>query len=174
MLFNRSPLFYSELYKYIHIIYLSTCWWNQARKINRVCEVPHEGPMCNLLWSEPEDMMELWRVSPRGAGNNINHLDWLAWKRWTVILNPLSLSLCIFIQGWLFGNEITKQWNHINGLNFMVRSLTYIQEVFMFFHFLPAFLPVWSWCLVLLLTFILFCLINWMCRVSIGIMRTKF
>lgn len=30
-------------------------------------EVPHDGPMCDLLWSDPEDTAG-WGVSPRGAG----------------------------------------------------------------------------------------------------------
>lgn len=32
------------------------------------CEqVPHEGPMCDLLWSDPDDRCG-WGISPRGAG----------------------------------------------------------------------------------------------------------
>ena len=30
-------------------------------------EVPHEGPMCDLLWSDPDDRGG-WGISPRGAG----------------------------------------------------------------------------------------------------------
>jgi len=30
-------------------------------------EVPHEGPMCDLLWSDPDERSG-WGVSPRGAG----------------------------------------------------------------------------------------------------------
>jgi len=40
---------------------------DEVRKIDRVQEVPHEGPMCDLLWSDPEDRLG-WGVSPRGAG----------------------------------------------------------------------------------------------------------
>lgn len=29
--------------------------------------MPHDGPMCDLLWSDPEDTQG-WGVSPRGAG----------------------------------------------------------------------------------------------------------
>ena len=39
----------------------------QVRTIERVCEIPHEGPFCDLMWSDPEDI-ETWAVSPRGAG----------------------------------------------------------------------------------------------------------
>jgi len=40
---------------------------DQIRVIDRKQEVPHDGPMCDLLWSDPEDI-EGWGLSPRGAG----------------------------------------------------------------------------------------------------------
>ncbi|KYK68916.1 protein phosphatase 4, catalytic subunit [Toxoplasma gondii TgCatPRC2] len=40
---------------------------DEIRSIDRKQEVPHEGPMCDLLWSDPEDMQG-WGYSPRGAG----------------------------------------------------------------------------------------------------------
>eukprot|EP00928_Gymnodinium_smaydae_P081001 TRINITY_DN64589_c0_g1_i1.p1 TRINITY_DN64589_c0_g1~~TRINITY_DN64589_c0_g1_i1.p1 ORF type:complete len:314 (-),score=52.31 TRINITY_DN64589_c0_g1_i1:81-1022(-) len=40
---------------------------DDVRKIDRVQEVPHEGPMCDVLWSDPDDRIG-WGVSPRGAG----------------------------------------------------------------------------------------------------------
>lgn len=39
----------------------------QIRTIERVCEIPHEGPFCDLMWSDPEEI-DTWAVSPRGAG----------------------------------------------------------------------------------------------------------
>ncbi|XP_075541015.1 protein phosphatase 19C isoform X1 [Dermacentor variabilis] len=58
---------------------------DQIRTIDRKQEVPHDGPMCDLLWSDPEDTQG-WGVSPRGAGylfgsdvvsqfNATNHID---------------------------------------------------------------------------------------------------
>merc|ERR1712083_648869 len=38
------------------------------RVIDRKQEVPSEGGMCDLLWSDPEEMVDSWGVSPRGAG----------------------------------------------------------------------------------------------------------
>lgn len=40
---------------------------DQIRAIDRKQEVPHDGAMCDLLWSDPEDV-KTWAVSPRGAG----------------------------------------------------------------------------------------------------------
>ena len=41
---------------------------DQIRIIDRKQEVPHEGAMCDLLWSDPEEGVEGWGLSPRGAG----------------------------------------------------------------------------------------------------------
>lgn len=35
-------------------------------------QVPHEGPMCDLLWSDPDDRCG-WGISPRGAGYTFGH-----------------------------------------------------------------------------------------------------
>jgi len=40
---------------------------DQIRVIDRKQEVPHDGAMCDLLWSDPEDI-DGWGLSPRGAG----------------------------------------------------------------------------------------------------------
>lgn len=40
---------------------------DHIRDLDRVQEVPHEGPMCDLLWSDPDDRCG-WGISPRGAG----------------------------------------------------------------------------------------------------------
>eukprot|EP00995_Heteronema_vittatum_P008666 NODE_389_length_1413_cov_102.555718_g287_i0.p2 GENE.NODE_389_length_1413_cov_102.555718_g287_i0~~NODE_389_length_1413_cov_102.555718_g287_i0.p2 ORF type:complete len:308 (-),score=81.65 NODE_389_length_1413_cov_102.555718_g287_i0:426-1349(-) len=61
---------------------------DQIRTIDRKQEVPHDGAMCDLLWSDPEDI-EGWGLSPRGAGylfggdvalqfNTTNKLDLIA------------------------------------------------------------------------------------------------
>jgi serine/threonine-protein phosphatase 4 catalytic subunit len=61
---------------------------NQIRAIDRKQEVPHDGAMCDLMWSDPEDLTG-WAVSPRGAGflfgsdivqqfNHDNNLDLIA------------------------------------------------------------------------------------------------
>lgn len=40
---------------------------DDIRQLDRIQEVPHEGPMCDLLWSDPDDRCG-WGISPRGAG----------------------------------------------------------------------------------------------------------
>lgn len=40
---------------------------DQIRVIDRKQEVPHDGAMCDLMWSDPEEI-DGWGLSPRGAG----------------------------------------------------------------------------------------------------------
>eukprot|EP00040_Diaphanoeca_grandis_P015427 m.78744 g.78744 ORF g.78744 m.78744 type:complete len:307 (-) comp25147_c0_seq1:166-1086(-) len=42
---------------------------DNIRSMDRIQEVPHEGAMCDLLWSDPDDRMG-WNISARGAGYN--------------------------------------------------------------------------------------------------------
>eukprot|EP00891_Asterochloris_glomerata_P007315 jgi/Astpho2/7315/fgenesh1_pg.00113_%23_110_t len=55
---------------------------DQVRTIERVCEIPHEGPFCDLMWSDPEDI-DTWAVSLRGAG-------WLFGGRVTTEFNHIN------------------------------------------------------------------------------------
>jgi hypothetical protein len=61
---------------------------DNIRALKRIQEVPHEGPMCDLLWSDPDDRSG-WGMNPRGAGytfgqdiaesfNHINNLKMIA------------------------------------------------------------------------------------------------
>lgn len=40
---------------------------DEIRSIDRKQEVPHDGAMCDLMWSDPDESVG-WSVSPRGAG----------------------------------------------------------------------------------------------------------
>ena len=30
-------------------------------------EIPHDGPFCDIMWSDPDDIA-YWKMNPRGAG----------------------------------------------------------------------------------------------------------
>eukprot|EP01129_Flabellula_baltica_P005883 TRINITY_DN2160_c0_g1_i1.p1 TRINITY_DN2160_c0_g1~~TRINITY_DN2160_c0_g1_i1.p1 ORF type:complete len:334 (-),score=72.34 TRINITY_DN2160_c0_g1_i1:72-1013(-) len=55
---------------------------DQIRTITRNLEIPHEGPFCDLMWSDPEEI-ETWQVSPRGAG-------WLFGRKVTEEFNTVN------------------------------------------------------------------------------------
>jgi serine/threonine-protein phosphatase 2A catalytic subunit len=69
---------------------------------DRVQEVPHEGPMCDLLWSDPDDRCG-WGISPRGAG-------------------------------YTFGQDISEQFNHANGLTLIARAHQLVMEGYNWCH----------------------------------------
>jgi serine/threonine-protein phosphatase 2A catalytic subunit len=45
---------------------------DNIKQLDRFQEVPQEGPMCDLLWSDPEERFG-WGMSPRGAGYIFGH-----------------------------------------------------------------------------------------------------
>ena len=73
-----------------------------VRKIDRFQEVPHEGPVCDLVWSDPDDRTG-WGMSPRGAG-------------------------------YTFGQDITEQFNHANGLKMIARAHQLVMEGYLPTH----------------------------------------
>ena len=73
-----------------------------VRHLDRVQEVPHEGPMCDLLWSDPDDRAG-WGISPRGAG-------------------------------YTFGQDVSAQFNHLNGLQLIARAHQLVMEGFSWAH----------------------------------------
>lgn len=75
---------------------------DNVRTLDRVQEVPHEGPMCDLLWSDPDDRAG-WGISPRGAG-------------------------------YTFGQDITEQFNHTNGLKLVSRAHQLVMEGYNWGH----------------------------------------
>lgn len=71
---------------------------DQIRSINRRQEVPHEGSMCDLLWSDPEETItESFTLSNRGAG-------------------------------YLFGQSAVEKWNRTNGITLIARAHQLIME----------------------------------------------
>jgi len=75
---------------------------DHIRQLDRVQEVPHEGPMCDLLWSDPDDRFG-WGISPRGAG-------------------------------YTFGQDISEQYNHNNGLNLVARAHQLVMDGYNWSH----------------------------------------
>lgn len=41
---------------------------DQIRVLSRAQDPPNEGAYCDLLWSDPDDSVPTWALSPRGCG----------------------------------------------------------------------------------------------------------
>ena len=63
-----------NLRKYKNFIQPSIDTLDHIRALDRLQEVPHEGPMCDLLWSDPDDRGG-WGISPRGAGYTFGQVN---------------------------------------------------------------------------------------------------
>jgi serine/threonine-protein phosphatase 4 catalytic subunit len=87
---------------------------DQIRAIDRRQEVPHDGAMCDLLWSDPEELEPgmAWGLSPRGAG-------------------------------YLFGSEVAREFNRRNGIETIARAHQLVMEGFKW-QFGRAVITVWS------------------------------
>jgi serine/threonine-protein phosphatase 4 catalytic subunit len=83
----------------------------QIRTIDRKQEVPHDGAMCDLLWSDPEEI-EGWGLSPRGAG-------------------------------YLFGGEVTTQFNTVNKVDLICRAHQLVMDGYKWM-FNDQLVTVWS------------------------------
>ncbi|OMJ75510.1 hypothetical protein SteCoe_25325 [Stentor coeruleus] len=75
---------------------------DHIRQLDRIQEVPHEGAMCDLLWSDPDERSG-WAQSPRGAG-------------------------------YVFGQDISVQFNHTNNLNLVARAHQLVMEGYNWCH----------------------------------------
>ncbi|KAG9445325.1 hypothetical protein H6P81_016665 [Aristolochia fimbriata] len=88
---------------------------DQIRTIDRKQEVPHDGVMCDLLWSDPEDIVDGWGLSPRGAGflfggnvvtsfNHSNNIDYIC-RAHQLVMEGYK---------WMFNNQIVTVWSAPN------------------------------------------------------------
>lgn len=87
---------------------------DQIRLIDRKQEVPHEGPMCDLLWSDPDDILD-WGLSPRGAGflfgaKNVNAFNH------TNNISLIARAHQLVMEGFMerFDNTIVTVWSAPN------------------------------------------------------------
>lgn len=87
---------------------------NGIRLIDRKQEVPHEGPMCDLLWSDPDDIPN-WGQSPRGAGwlfgaPNVEEFNW------TNNISLIARAHQLVMEGFMerFNSSIVTVWSAPN------------------------------------------------------------
>ena len=66
---------------------------DHIRVLDRFREIPHEGAICDMMWSDPEpsEMKQCFAISPRGAG-------------------------------YTFGSEVVRHFNRINGTSLILRA----------------------------------------------------
>ena len=90
-------------------------------------EVPHEGPMCDLLWSDPDDRSgcNSARKPPAWLYRNTEWRFPLILFRWGI--SPRGA-------GYTFGQDISEQFNHNNGLMLIARAHQLTMEGYTWCH----------------------------------------
>ncbi|KAK1268208.1 Serine/threonine-protein phosphatase PP-X isozyme 2 [Acorus gramineus] len=88
---------------------------DQLRVIDRKKEVSSDGAMCDLLWSDPQDDIDGWGLSPRGAGylfggnvvtifNHTNNIDYIC-RAHQLVMEGYK---------WMFDKKIVTVWSAPN------------------------------------------------------------
>lgn len=85
---------------------------DQIRILDRFAEIPHDGPLADLMWSDPDPEKTGFVISPRGAGYVFGH-D-VAWK--FLHLNGLAHivrahQLCMCGYQVLFDDSLSTVWS---------------------------------------------------------------
>lgn len=88
---------------------------DQFRTLQRNQEIPHEGPLSDIVWSDPEnlDPSTSWALSPRGAG-------------------------------YLFGSKVTNEFCDLNGLSLICRAHQLVQEGYQYIFEKKNVVTIWS------------------------------
>ena len=87
---------------------------DQIRTIDRKQEVPHEGAMCDLLWSDPEDVSG-WGLSPRGAGYLFGDDVCTSFTQ-TNSVDMIARAHQLVMEGykWMFNKRLVTVWSAPN------------------------------------------------------------
>lgn len=115
---------------------------DQIRTIDRKQEVPHDGPMCDLLWSDPEgtptlrpSQLEEGRFPAKFWADSDDHVlcppDTTGWG-----VSPRGA-------GYLFGSDVVAQFNAANDIHMICRAHQLVMEGYKW-HFNETVLTVWS------------------------------
>lgn len=100
---------------------------DHIRALDRLQEVPHEGPMCDLLWSDPDDRGG-WGISPRGAGYTFGQVS-----EKTIVANILNKTMHLHV-GILTLQDISETFNSTNGLTLVSRAHQLVMEGYNWCH----------------------------------------
>jgi len=87
---------------------------DDVRSIDRRQEVPHDGAMCDLMWSDPEEL-EGWGLSPRGAGYLFGG-DIVKQFKQTNGIDIISRAHQLVMEGykWMFNESLVTVWSAPN------------------------------------------------------------
>ena len=114
---------------------------DEIRALERKMEVPHDGAMCDLMWSDPDSEISGWQVSPRGAGylfggeivekfNRENNIDMIARAHQLVMEGYKSMFSDSLVTVWSAPNYCYRCGNVASILNVNEK----LEKTFDIFH----------------------------------------
>ncbi|XP_031505791.1 serine/threonine-protein phosphatase PP2A-2 catalytic subunit-like isoform X1 [Nymphaea colorata] len=104
---------------------------DSIRNFDRVQEVPHEGPMCDILWSDPDDRCG-WGMSPRGAGYTFGQVFLhLFFCLITIFVSQIHFVLTRYR---LLAQDVSEQFNRTNNLKLIARAHQLVMDGFSWGH----------------------------------------
>jgi serine/threonine-protein phosphatase 4 catalytic subunit len=120
---------------------------NQIRKIDRKQEVPHDGPMCDLLWSDPDDSLDTPAGTIVATNNDTNDvydnpnddkIDTTNGQNVACSVNgsstengkesPVAWGVSPRGAGFLFGPKPVHQFNQLNNTSLIARAHQLVLE----------------------------------------------
>lgn len=132
---------------------------DQIRTIDRKQEVPHDGPMCDLLWSDPEGIQAsafLTHMLMNVQGNCIKRDKGKTGSSGRIVVGYVTFTWLIFSPsdttgwgvsprgaGYLFGSDVVAQFNAANDIHMICRAHQLVMEGYKW-HFNETVLTVWS------------------------------
>ncbi|ODQ66828.1 Metallo-dependent phosphatase [Nadsonia fulvescens var. elongata DSM 6958] len=107
--------------------------FDQIRLIDRKQEVPHDGPMCDLLWSDPDESLDDSSVNPLSSSTLSSS------EKFSSLLvdssdglNPNNANSGWGISprgaGFLFGPNPVYKFNHLNDTSLIARAHQLVME----------------------------------------------
>jgi serine/threonine-protein phosphatase 4 catalytic subunit len=93
--------------------------------IDRKQEVPHDGPMCDLLWSDPDGecclLVAPFTISLIGLRKNLM-------AQADIVTDITGWGMSPRGAGFLFGADVVDQFNHNNDIELIARAHQLVME----------------------------------------------
>mmetsp|Transcript_1177 Transcript_1177/g.1841 ORF Transcript_1177/g.1841 Transcript_1177/m.1841 type:complete len:315 (+) Transcript_1177:132-1076(+) len=109
---------------------------DEIKQLRYNAEVPHEGPICDLVWSDPDESVEGWGLSQRGAGyvfgadvvkrfNQTNNIDLICRSHQLVLEGYKEIFNKQLVTVWSAPNYCYRCGNHAAILQLEGANLKY-------------------------------------------------
>lgn len=104
---------------------------DHIRQLDRFHEVPHDGPICDLIWSDPDERVRLKKIRTDfflfAFFFHIFFISFLHFFKVSWGISPRGA-------GYTFGEDVTARWNSANGLVLTVRAHQLVMDGYQYTH----------------------------------------